>query len=232
MTWGGPCHNTGEHHGHGNSDQDDFAHLTAPLTNAAVSCLSRHGITIKDRPKACGFRSSFDTARSSRGTGAMVGPEHLLLHFPHRPGNPHTIPAWQCPLVAKADIPVTLGNVRFWENSGHRDFGASCPLLTQSGHERHLAFKIHACTMCFVPVAYRATLCTGSIFAPQLRLTIPSESDSAWGELDRVGDPFRVEIHLWDASLSPRTRFKTNLKNSAKKTGGYVKLWLICPRLC
>jgi len=41
MTWGGPRHNTGEHHGHGNADQDDFAHLTVPLTNAAVSCLSR-----------------------------------------------------------------------------------------------------------------------------------------------------------------------------------------------
>jgi hypothetical protein len=32
MTWGGPRHNTGEHHGHGNADQDDFAHLTVPLT--------------------------------------------------------------------------------------------------------------------------------------------------------------------------------------------------------
>src|SRR6516162_7583990 len=41
MTWGGPRHNTGEHHGHGNADQDDFAHLTVTLTNAAVSCLSR-----------------------------------------------------------------------------------------------------------------------------------------------------------------------------------------------
>src|SRR5262249_3167697 len=41
MTWGGPRHNTGKHHGHGNADQDDFAHLTVPLTNAAVSCLSR-----------------------------------------------------------------------------------------------------------------------------------------------------------------------------------------------
>jgi hypothetical protein len=28
MTWGGPRHNTGEHHGHDNADQDDFAHLT------------------------------------------------------------------------------------------------------------------------------------------------------------------------------------------------------------
>src|SRR5262252_8101616 len=41
MTGGGPRHNTGEHHGHGNADQNDFAHLTVPLTNAAVSCLSR-----------------------------------------------------------------------------------------------------------------------------------------------------------------------------------------------
>ena len=41
MTWGGPRHNTREHHGHGNADQDDFAHLTVTLTNAAVSCLSR-----------------------------------------------------------------------------------------------------------------------------------------------------------------------------------------------
>src|SRR6516164_5144403 len=40
MTWGGPRHNTGEHHGHDNADQDDFAHLTVPLINAAVSCLS------------------------------------------------------------------------------------------------------------------------------------------------------------------------------------------------
>jgi len=41
MTWGGPRHNTGEHRGHDNADQDDFAHLTVPLINAAVSCLSR-----------------------------------------------------------------------------------------------------------------------------------------------------------------------------------------------
>jgi outer membrane immunogenic protein len=33
-----------------------------------------------------------------------------------------------------ADIPMYSANVRFWENSGRRDFGASCPLLTQSGH--------------------------------------------------------------------------------------------------
>ena len=38
-----------------------------------------------------------------------------------------------------ADIPMYSANVRFWENSGRRDFGASCPLLTQSGHRNLLA---------------------------------------------------------------------------------------------
>ena len=33
-----------------------------------------------------------------------------------------------------------------------------------------------------------------------------------------------VKINLWDANPSPRTRLRINLKNSAKKTGGYVKL--------
>jgi hypothetical protein len=33
-----------------------------------------------------------------------------------------------------ADIPMYSANVRFWENSGRRDFGASCPLLTRNGH--------------------------------------------------------------------------------------------------
>ena len=31
-TWGGPRHYTGEHNGHGDADQDDFAHLIVLLT--------------------------------------------------------------------------------------------------------------------------------------------------------------------------------------------------------
>jgi hypothetical protein len=32
----------------------------------------------------------------------------------------------------KADIQLTPGNVRFWGNSGHRDFRTSCLLLTDA----------------------------------------------------------------------------------------------------
>src|SRR5262249_33952227 len=35
---------------------------------------------------------------------------------------------------ALADIPLALGNVRFWGYSGHRRDIAQCLLLTQSGH--------------------------------------------------------------------------------------------------
>jgi hypothetical protein len=37
-------------------------------------------------------------------------------------------------LWPKADIQASPVNVRFRVNSGHRDFRASCLLLTQSGH--------------------------------------------------------------------------------------------------
>jgi hypothetical protein len=36
----------------------------------------------------------------------------------------------------KADILIAWAGVRYWVKSGHHDFRASCPLLTQSGHER------------------------------------------------------------------------------------------------
>jgi hypothetical protein len=66
--------------------------------------------------------------------------------------------------------------------------------------------------------AYSATLCTGSIFAPHVRLSIPKRIRFGLGELE-LGDR-----NLWDASPSPRPRLRTKLQNSAKKTGGYVKL--------
>jgi hypothetical protein len=37
----------------------------------------------------------------------MVGPEHLLLIFHTGLTTPHTIPAWQCPLVAQSGHPVS-----------------------------------------------------------------------------------------------------------------------------
>jgi hypothetical protein len=36
----------------------------------------------------------------------------------------------------KADVPVAPHNVGFWEQSGRCFMCESCPLLTQSGHER------------------------------------------------------------------------------------------------
>jgi hypothetical protein len=36
--------------------------------------------------------------------------------------------------IREADIPTGSTDVRFWVNTGHRDFRASCLLLTQSGH--------------------------------------------------------------------------------------------------
>jgi hypothetical protein len=36
----------------------------------------------------------------------------------------------------KADIPIELTHVRFWENNGHRLDARQCLLLTHSGHRR------------------------------------------------------------------------------------------------
>jgi hypothetical protein len=37
------------------------------------------------------------------------------------------------------EIAPALSDVRFWGQGGHRDFGARCLLLTQSGHQPDLA---------------------------------------------------------------------------------------------
>jgi hypothetical protein len=36
----------------------------------------------------------------------------------------------------KADMPVVLGDVRFWANSGNRDLTASCPVVTHNRHRK------------------------------------------------------------------------------------------------
>jgi hypothetical protein len=41
-------------------------------------------------------------------------------------------------LWPKADIPIELMNVRFWGLSGHPNWRAECPLLTQSRHQQLL----------------------------------------------------------------------------------------------
>jgi hypothetical protein len=67
----------------------------------------------------------------------------------------------------KADIVVALSNVRFWGKSGHRDFGASCLLLTQSGHSTASIAalrKVHSITSSAEACSASGTL-TPSAFA-------------------------------------------------------------------
>jgi hypothetical protein len=65
----------------------------------------------------------------------------------------------------KADIPIPPVNVRFWGQSGHRDFRPSCLVLTKKRTLRTAAFKLS-------PVCSHSRECLllGNVRYPQCQL--------------------------------------------------------------